>query len=201
MQNRSANYLRRRINLSINQTVERVVRHYGAQSPGASRLPVLSIHAILSILARETDRYRNCTVLPLEQHNAADTRTNLIGDVNVVDSNGSLFEGYEIKHNIQITSSLIQTSYEKLEATPVERFYILTTYPHEDYSEFDPDVRRVAQAHGCQLIVNGVDRTLSYYLRLIESTREFVDAYVTNLETDPSITFQLKEAWNEIVAT
>ena len=50
------------------------------------------------------------------------------------------------------------------------------------------------------MIVNGVAPTLQYYLRLIGSTREFVDAYVTNLETDPSVTYQIKQAWNEIVA-
>lgn len=63
------------------------------------------------------------------------------------------------------------------------------------------DIRQVAQEHGCQLIVNGVAPTLQYYLRLIGSTREFVNAYVTNLETDPSVTYQIKQAWNEIVAS
>ena len=192
--------LPRPVNLSIAQVVDKVSRHYGVQANGVSRLPVLATHAILTVLARETDRYRDCSVLPLEQHNAADTRTNLIGDVNVVDANGALFEGYEIKHNIRITSGLIQTSYEKLRMQPVERFYILTTYPGDDYAEFEPDIRRIAQEHGCQLIVNGVGRTLSYYLRLIGNTRAFIDAYVTNLETDQSVTFRLKEAWSEIVS-
>lgn len=63
------------------------------------------------------------------------------------------------------------------------------------------DIRQVAQEHGCQLIVNGVDPTLQYYLRLIGSTREFVNAYVTNLEIDPSVTYRIKQAWNEIVAS
>ncbi len=193
--------LSRPVHLSIAQVVEKVSRHHGFQVPGAARLPVLAVHAILSVLAREADRYDNCTVLPLEHHNTADTRTDLIGDVHIVDANNTLFEGYEVKHNVPITSELIQTSFEKLRTTPVQRFYILTTYPHADYAEFDPDVQRVAQEHGCQLIVNGIDRTLLYYLRLIGNTRDFVDAYVTNLENDPSITFQLKEAWNEIVAT
>ena len=193
--------LSRPVNLSVAQVVNKISRHHSRQITGVARLPVLAVHAILSILAREAGRYDNCTVLPLEHHNTADTRTDLIGDTHIVDANNALFEGYEIKHNIPITSGLIRTSFEKLRTTPVQRFYILTTYPHDNYSEFEPDIQRVAQDHGCQLIVNGVDRTLLYYLRLIGSTREFVDAYVTNLETDPSVTFQLKEAWNEIVAT
>ena len=76
----------------------------------------------------------------------------------------------------------------------VARFYILTTYPHTDYTEFEPDIRHIAQTQGCQLIVNGVDRTLYYYLRLIGSADAFLDAYVANLENDPSVTFRLKEA-------
>lgn len=95
---------------------------------------------------------------------------------------------------------MIQDSYEKLRTTPVKRFYLLTTYPQEDYSEFVPDVQSIAQSHGCQFIVNGVDRTLLYYLRLIGDPSDFVDEYVTNLETDASVTFALKEKWNTIVA-
>ena len=77
---------------------------------------------------------------------------------------------------------------------------MLTTYPHEDYSEFDADIQHIAQSHGCQFIVNGVDRTLLYYLRLIGDPSDFVDEYVTHLESDSSITFVLKEGWNAIVA-
>jgi len=83
----------------------------------------------------------------------------------------------------------------------VKKFYILTTHQHDGYAEFEPDIQRVAQEHGCELTVNGVDATLRYYLRLVGDTREFVNAYATRLETDPSITFRLKEAWNEIVAS
>ena len=203
--NRTSNYRLNRphirlteTELSIAKVVGQVSQHHGVQMQGASRLPVLAIQSILNIIAKETNRYKDCTVLPLEHHNAADLRTDLIGDVNIVDANNRLFEGYEIKHNIRITSGLIRTSFEKLRFTPVRRFYILTTYPHEDYSEFEPDIQQVAQEHGCQLIVNGIDRTLMYYLRLIGDTNQFVNEYVDHLESDPSISLQLKEAWNEI---
>ncbi len=191
----------RPINLSITQIVDKVNQHYSSQTKGASRLPVLAIQSLMTILARESKRYKGCTVLPLKSHIAANSRKDLIGDIHIVDAHNLLFEGYEIKHNIPINSDQIQTSFEKLRTTPVERFYILATCHHDSYAEFEPDIQQVAQAHGCQLMVNGVDPTLRYYLRLIGSTREFVDEYVTNLETDPSVTFQLKEAWNEIVAS
>lgn len=192
--------LARPVNLSIAELVDRLRHHHDVKRPGAARLPVLAVHAILTVLARETDRYRNCKLLPLEAHTTADSRSQLIGDINIVDSNGALFEGYEIKHNVPITSELIQTSFEKLRTTPVKVFYILTTFSHASYDEFRSDIDHVARTHGCQLIVNGVDRTLLYYLRLIGETRSFVDAYVSHLENDPSITFELKESWNHIAA-
>ena len=173
----------------------------GQPAPGAARLPVLAIHAILTILTRGPERYEGCTVLPLEHHNTADTRTDLIGDVHIMDADNNIFEGYEIKHNIPISSSLIQASLDKFRGVQVERFYILTTYHHDSYAEFEPDIQQIAQAHGRQLIVNGVYPTLRYYLRLIKSTDEFVSDYVSHLETDPSVTFQMKQAWNEIIAS
>ena len=190
--------LARPVNLSISDTVARVNQHHSIS--GASRLPVLAMHAILSILLNETERYRNCTLLPLEHHTAADARTDLIGDVHITDENDALFEGYEVKHNIPITSSLIENSFEKLKTTPVKRFYILTTYEHDSYSEFTQDIQNVAQTHGCQLILNGVDPTLRYYLRLLNETSRFIDEYVSNLEKDQSVTYHLKQEWNKIVA-
>ena len=191
--------LDRPVGLSVGDTIDKIRRHHDVSIQGASRLPVLAIHAILSVLTRELDRYAGCEVSPLEHHNASDSRTRSIGDVVILDAEGNPFEGYEIKHNIAITDGLIRDSAAKFRTTPVRRYYILTTHIRDDYSEFDATVKQVADSHGCQLIVNGVDRTLMYYLRLIKGTRDFVNEYVSNLETDPSIGFDLKMAWNEIV--
>jgi DNA (cytosine-5)-methyltransferase 1 len=193
--------LARPVNLSIAEVVDILRRHHQGKAAGAARLPVLAIHAILSVLATETERYRDCKLLPLESHTAADSRSHLIGDINILGADNKIFEGYEIKHNVPITSELIETSFDKLRTTPVQRFYILATYPRDDYGAFNEDIQRVAQTHGCQLIVNGVDRTILYYLRIIGSTRSFIDAYVTLLESDEDINFQLKESWNQIVSS
>ena len=191
--------LDRPVNMSVANVVACLKAHHAVSIEGVARLPVLSIHAILCILANDLERYRGCEVLPLEKHTSADTRSNLIGDVNVQDANGSLYEGYEVKHNVRITSDIVEVSFEKLRTTPVERYYILTTFPHKDYSEFQGQIRQIAQSHGCQLTVNGVDQTLAYYLRLVNNTKEFINEYVTRIETDTAINFQLKESWNQIV--
>lgn len=199
--NRNKNLrLARPVNLSIAQLVEKLIQHHEVRSPGAARLPVLAVHSILTVLTRETERYRNCCLLPLEAHTSADSRSSLVGDINILDKNGTFFEGYEIKHNVPISTELIQTSFQKIKTTPVKVFYILTTYIHENYDEFKPSVEYIAQSHGCQLIVNGVDRTLLYYLRLVGDTRSFIDQYVSHLETDDAITYELKDNWNKIVA-
>ena len=192
--------LARPVNLSIAQLVDRLIQHHEVKSPGAARLPVLAMHAILTVLARETKRYRNCQLLPLEAHTTADSRSQLVGDINILDGNGTFFEGYEIKHNVPITTELIQTSFQKIRTTPVKVFYILTTHTHENYEAFKPEIDHIAHSHGCQLIVNGVDRTLLYYFRLIGDTRSFIDQYVSHLENDDAITFELKDNWNKIVA-
>ncbi|MDE2634978.1 MAG: hypothetical protein OXI30_01325 [Chloroflexota bacterium] len=191
--------LARPVDLSVAEVVDKLRQHHQGKTSGAARLPVLAMHAILSVLARETERYRNRKLLPLESHTTADSRSHLIGDINILDADDTVFEGYEIKHNVRITSELIETSFEKLRTTPVQRFYILTTYAHACYDEFKDEIQRVTRTHGCQLIVNGVDRTLLYYLRIIGSTRSFIDAYVTLLESDEGVNFSLKESWNKIV--
>lgn len=193
--------LARPVNLSIAEVVDILRQHHQGKTSGAARLPVLAIHAVLSVLTKETERYRQSKLLELESHTTADSRSHLIGDINIFDADDTIFEGYEIKHNVPITSELIETSFEKLRTTPVQRYYILTTYPHDGYEEFKEDIQLVAQTHGCQLIVNGVDRTMLYYLRIIGSTRSFIDAYVTLLESDEDINFQLKESWNKIVSS
>lgn len=192
--------LNRPINLSVSQTVDRVSRHYNSQLPGAERLPILAIYAVLTLLVRETARYKECTLLPLtQQHTDADRRQALVGDVHIRSSRGLIFEGYEIQHNTPITSGQIQSSLEKLTGTNMTRFYILTTYHKKDYSEFKPVIQNMWQKCGRELILDSFDRTLGYYLRLIKETRQFADAYASNVEADSAMTFELKQAWNEII--
>ncbi len=192
--------LYRRINLSILGIVDRVSKHHSLQQQGAERLPVLAMHAVMTLLTREAERYRGWTLLPLAyQHTDADRREALVGDVHIRNSTGLFSEGYEIKHNTPITSGLIQASSEKLQATTISRFYMLTTYQKENYSEFEPEIRHMEIAHRRELILDSFDRTLTYYLRLLKDTSYFVDRYASNLETDPYVTFQLKQAWNELV--
>ena len=189
------------VNPSSDKVADLIRRHHTTAEAGRSRLLALAMYAVVGILIRETGRYRGCVVLPPRRRNRpVDLRSNAIGDVNVVDANGRLLEFYDIKRNKPIDAKLIQDAHERALVKPAERFHILTTYPHKDYAKYEPDIRRIWRASGRQLIIDDFDRTLSHYLRLIGSTREFIDQYAANLENDPSVPFRLKEAWGEIVS-
>lgn len=197
---RNANIvLARPINLSVSETVEKIDQHYHYKASGVARLPVLAVHSILSVLVKELNRYQDHFLMPLEQHTASDTRSGLIGDIHIAHSSGTIFEAFEIKHEIPLTKELVSTSFEKFRTMPVERFYILTTHDSGIDQVLYDAIQHVRIAHGCQLILNGVAPTLKYYLRLVSSTSQFVDAYVSAVENDPAVSYALKQAWNEIV--
>ena len=185
-------------NLSITQIVDKVSKHYSSKTDTASLLPVLAMYSVITIIAREFKQYKDCTVLPLKHRTADSSRKDLIADIHIVDANGSLVEGCDVKHNILIGSDLIQASFEKLRTTSMRKFYILTTCHQNNHAEFETDIQQFAQKHGYQLIVDGVEPILRYSLRLVRNSDEFLDTYVTHLETDPSVTYQMREAWNEI---
>lgn len=69
-----------------------------------------------------------------------------------------------------------------------------------DWDGIDNEIRRIAQIHGCQVIVNGVYSSLKYYLRLVKNPAEFIDRYVELLKHDGTIKFQHKTVWNDIIS-
>ena len=117
-------------------------------------------------------------------------------------SDGSAFEGVEIKHGIVITRQLVADAYEKFKIHNTDRYYLLTTANMDgaDWLEINEEIQRIASIHGCQVIVNGVYATLKYYLRLLKDPAEFVEKYVDLLKVDEAVKFQHKTAWNDIVS-
>ena len=57
----------------------------------------------------------------------------------------------------------------------------------------------IRQNYGCQVIVNGVACTIKYYLRLLSDVDIFIHKYVSLVENDREVTFELKTKWNDIV--
>jgi DNA (cytosine-5)-methyltransferase 1 len=190
--------------LQISQIIKLLEKHftYKYSCSGASRLPTLAIYAAYQCMMNQVARYENKVLCPLESHNSADTQSGRIGDIDVDNENGTAYEGVEIKHEIQITRQLVADAYEKFKVYNTDRYYLLTTANMDsaNWEEIDGEIQRIAQIHGCQVIVNGVYSSLKYYLRLVKDPAEFIDRYVELLKKDDTVKFQHKVAWNDIIS-
>lgn len=189
--------------LSIETIVHYLDDHFNFDynSAGASRLPVLAVYAAYTQMMGEVGRYKTWKLPPLLRHNAADRKTGVIGDIRILDEKGKIVEAVEVKHKIMITPAMIQTAYEKFKSHPVKRYYLLTTEDKQDKLEdISEKITEIQRKAGCQVIVNGVEPTLKYYLRLLENPDTFIIAYAELLERDPDIKYEQREAWNTIIS-
>ena len=191
--------LSRPVGLTVNEIATRIERHYSSGLSGVARLPVLAIYAVLKVVVAEVSRYADCELLPLEAHTAADTRSGSVGDVQIMRGEDIIYEGLEVKHDIPISSSIIDTAYDKFRTAAVDRYYILTTHETQSFMGMDELVAGIRSGHGCQVIVNGVAPTLRYYLRLLSDASLFIHEYVSLVETDNDVSYELKIRWNELV--
>ncbi|MDR0197636.1 MAG: hypothetical protein LBI36_05385 [Oscillospiraceae bacterium] len=191
--------------LSISATITLLERHFTANYKdlsGASRLPTLAVYAAYQCMMKQVRRYKDKVLCSLENHHSADYRSGRIGDIDVNNADDSAFEGVEIKHEIVITRGLVADAYEKFKIHNTDRYYLLTTANMDgaDWDGINAEIQRIAQIHGCQVIVNGVYTTLKYYLRLLNDPAEFIDCYVECMKTDETIKFRHKTMWNDIVS-
>lgn len=190
--------------LSIANIIKVLEKHFSAyyKGSGASRLPTLAIYAAYQCMKGQVARYDDKVLCPLESHTSADSQSGRIGDIDIVNSDGTAYEGVEIKHGIQITEQLVKDAYEKFKIYKTDRYYLLTTANMDsaDWDSIDNEIEKISKIHGCQVIVNGVYSTLKYYLRLIKDPSEFIDNYVELLKVDKNIKYQHKIKWNEIIS-
>ncbi len=179
---------------------EHFFRQY--KSKGASRLPVLALHAIYDVMMQQVQRYSGMKLRGLQSHSAADSQTGAIGDIEVERQNGGLFEGIEVKHDIVVTENEVLGACEKFAETnpPPDRYYILTTHKDcQPTGEMEKLLREKESHIGTQIIINGVLPTIRYYLRLLSDPSAIFPSYIQLLEKDPAIAFEHREAWNPIV--
>jgi len=169
--------------LSISAIMSLLDKHFTAnyeKISGASRLPTLAIYAAYKCMMEQVERYNGKVLCSLENHNSADLRSGRIGDIDINNSDGTAFEGVEVKFDIIITPIHVSDAYEKFKSKKTNRYYLLTTanMANADWDNINLVIERIAQIHGCQVIVNGVYPTLYYYLRLLSNTATFIDYYV-----------------------
>ena len=185
--------------LQITNLFERHFFYKYKNSEGASRLPVLALYAIYKVLLSEVQRYNGKGLKDLKPHSAADSQTGAIGDIEVVNPDGSIFEAVEVKHDISITKAIVNHAKQKIRGSQVDRYYILTTYPqHEPSDDIMEEVENAKKMLGCQMIVNGVIPTIKYYLRLLSNPDAVLPEYVKVLASDRTVKFEHRDIWNKI---
>ncbi|MDR0649304.1 MAG: hypothetical protein LBF92_08235 [Synergistaceae bacterium] len=173
--------------------------HRYSDTRGASRLPVLALYSLYEVLVKELNRYDGKTLKPLEAHSAADSRTGALGDIEVVNPDGTIFEVLEIKHGIAISKEIVESVKRKIRGNSVSRYYVLTTHnQHEPNAGVFEEIENIKKSLGCQLIVNGVIPSIRYYLRMLSNPCLVFPLYADLLSTDTAIAFEHKDAWNKI---
>lgn len=192
------------LNLPIATIVDLLSKHFDTKysAEGASRLPVLALYAAYQCLINETKRFEGKTLLEIESHTSADSRSGRIGDIDIVDEKDRVFEAVEVKHRIQITAQLVRDAFEKFKTTQVNRYYLLSTanIDTSQQAEIDQEIDRIKNIHGCHVIANGLSHSLKYYLRLLSDTSEFIENYVNLIENDTALKFEHKKQWNTIIS-
>lgn len=186
--------------LKITSFFEEHFNYHYRNSRGASRLPTLAMYAIYECLMPELGRFENRALKPLEDHSAADAQTGALGDIEVVNEDGTVYEVLEIKHKMVVTKEMVISAKKKIQGSRVDRYYILTdSHEHEPSEEVKNEVAIVEERLGCQMIVNGIVPTIKYYLRLLRKPSDIFPFYANLLENDRSIAYEQKDIWNKIV--
>jgi DNA (cytosine-5)-methyltransferase 1 len=185
--------------LSMERTVGLVERHlrrrYRANAP---RLPQLVMYAVYRQLVASVSRYAGMRLEPLQRMKSADRKSGTVGDV-VVTENGFPVEAVEVKYGQEVAFIHVAEAIDKVRAASVRRYYILSTegIATADAEAIDRRRAEFLEQNGCEIIINGVLDSLSYYLRLLPSTTDFIFAYVDLLRDDEDATYEHRIAWNE----
>ncbi len=168
---------------------------------GTSKLPVIIFYSLYQVLLSEVARYKGKELAELASHTSPDSNAKASGDVEVLDGN-QVFETLEIKFGIKINSHLINRAIEKIITHNPKRYYILSTetISADELDKVAAKIAEIKEAHGCQLIINGVYPTIKYYLRLLDTMEGFLQKLTDNIVKDNELKIKHKKNWERIVA-
>ena len=186
-------------NLSIDDAVRYLDLHFQQkyESAGASRLPVLAIYSLLKCICAEFPKYSGKRLGALGSHTSADSQSGSVGDIEIFNLDNSVFEAYEIKHNICIDAAIFNTARNKAIKSTATRYYILST--REEASDLSSEIESVRSSHGCVFVIDGVLATIRYSLRYVTDLNQFVSNYAECLENDEAIRYEHKAFWDEVI--
>ncbi len=188
--------------LDINSILNILKEHFSSKysTHGGSKLPVIALYAIYQVMVKELTRYSNCELIALGSHTASDLTSKTAGDIQIF-KNGKPFEILEIKHDKWIDENTVAIAVEKIQKYNPSRYYILSFKGilDSDRKLIEEVINNTKIEHGCQIIVNGIMDTIKYYLRLINSSKDFLDNYIQIVESDAELKPAHKEKLIEII--
>lgn len=178
---------------NINTVINILEKHF--ESNKGSRLPVIAIYTIYSMLLETVNRYKDKILKPLNVHTSSDKRG--YGDIEIYNSDNSPFEIIEIKHNIPINHNMIFDIIKKAKNTSIQRYYILTTFKdcfaaaqeEEKVNSFCINSKR---EYDLEIIANGIIQSIKYYLRFIDDYHNFIKYYTLNLIEDSKVSTEIR---------
>lgn len=171
--------------------------HHKYSTHGGARLPVLAIYAAYQCLLKELHKYKDKTLIALENHTASDLHTGKVGDIQI-NHNEKVYEAIEVKHGIKISSQIIFNAYEKFKVFPIKKYYFLTTSEIDDHI-YNSDIVKVHKLHGCEIHIENVTEHIFNILKNIENPYDFIENYVNALMQDATIKYEHKSQWNNII--
>ncbi|AXX89520.1 DNA methyltransferase [Arcobacter suis] len=194
--------LKNKEKITINNLVKIFKEHFGEKYhiSGGSKLPVLSFYSIYQVLVKEMGRFNGCYVDKLGNHTTCDTTSNSSGDIEIYKGD-ELLETLEIKLDKEIDKLILLVCKEKIIKHNPKRYYILSCVgtKREDLEDINNIIDDVREKHGCQIIVNGVNDSLKYYMRLLSSVEDFFEIYCHLVSIDKELKPIHKEKLNELI--
>ncbi len=184
----SANH--NRVALSTEQIVTLIDQHL--RLPRSSRLPVLIVAAAYEsagVVLGERAR-------ALAGHNAADSQTGAVGDVEIVLESDQLVAAYEMKTR-RVTREDIDVALQKLASHRLEHYLFITTEPIErEVQEYAASIYQATG--GIEIAVLDCIGFLRHFLHFFHRQRQvFLESYQRLLLKEPesAVRQPLKEAW------
>ncbi len=187
-------------NVQISEIMKILHEHFEYQygTHGGAKLPVLAFYAIYTFLICEMSRYENANLLPLGSHTASDRTSNSSGDIEI-EKDGKIFEALEMKLGKIPDEQMVRVAFDKIIKFNTERYYILSSLDPIEIGKINELIFQIQTEHGCQLIVNGLYKTLSYYLRLISNPKLFLNKYIELVEHDYELSIEHKIKLKDIL--
>ena len=175
--------------------------NYNYKTHGGSKLPVICFHSLFKIILKEIKRYDGMKLKELGFHTTSDRTSKSSGDIEIFDRNNKLFESMEIKYDVEIDTHIINRVIEKIVIYNPKRYFVLSTVgvKQDDYTDINEKLNKLYKEHGCHVIINGIESTLKYYLRLISDLTLFINQFTDDILIDKEIKSVHKKYWKSII--